>query len=64
MAISRQVAFETERLYLQQWQDAGLLVFARLNADPQVMAYIPALLSKTESDSLAKRLELLIQKCG
>jgi RimJ/RimL family protein N-acetyltransferase len=46
----------THRLLLRQWRDADLEPFARLNADPEVMAHFPAPLSRPESDAQAARI--------
>ena len=45
----------TERLILRQWRQADREPFAALNADPEVMRYFPARLSRDESDALARR---------
>jgi RimJ/RimL family protein N-acetyltransferase len=45
----------TPRLTLRQWRDADLEPFAALNADPEVMRFFPAALSREQSDDLAKR---------
>lgn len=58
------IEFETERLILRQWQTHDLPAFARLNADPRVMAYFPSVLSSAESDALATRCQSLIQQRG
>jgi RimJ/RimL family protein N-acetyltransferase len=46
----------TERLSLREWRDADLAPFAALNADPEVARYLPAPLSRAESDALAARI--------
>jgi RimJ/RimL family protein N-acetyltransferase len=46
----------TERLLLRGWCEADLAPFAALNADPQVMAFFPATLSRAESDAMAGRI--------
>jgi RimJ/RimL family protein N-acetyltransferase len=46
----------TDRLLLREWRDADLEPFARLNADPEVMAHFPAPLSRLESDAQAARI--------
>jgi len=51
---------ETERLILRQWQTSDLEPFAKLNADPDVMRYFPASLSREESDNLANRFKNII----
>lgn len=47
---------QTERLILRQWCGEDLEPFAVLNADPQVMEYFPATLSRQESDQTVKRI--------
>jgi RimJ/RimL family protein N-acetyltransferase len=58
------IAVETARLRLRQWRAADRAPFAALNADPKVMAHFPAPLSRTASDALADRCELLIAERG
>jgi RimJ/RimL family protein N-acetyltransferase len=43
----------TDRLLLRQWREADFVPFAELNADPEVMRYFPASLTRVESDNLA-----------
>ncbi|QKZ06890.1 GNAT family N-acetyltransferase [Pseudomonas eucalypticola] len=47
---------ESARLILRQWRDDDLAAFAALCADPQVMRYFPALLSRLESAALIGRI--------
>lgn len=42
--------FETARLKLRQWREADREPFAALNADPEVMEYFPAPISREASD--------------
>jgi RimJ/RimL family protein N-acetyltransferase len=44
------------RLLMRQWRDDDLEVFAEMCADPQVMRYFPALLSRLESAKLIGRI--------
>jgi len=46
----------TKRLILRPWQESDLESFAQLNADPRVMEYFPSVLSRKESDDLARRI--------
>ena len=55
---------ETERLYLRQWQASDFVVFAAMNADPEVMKYFPKLLSATVSDIIANKCQQLIEENG
>jgi RimJ/RimL family protein N-acetyltransferase len=47
----------TERLILRRWRQSDRQPFARLNRDPRVMEFMPALLSNEESNTLADRIE-------
>ncbi len=47
----------TERLLLRRWRPVDLEPFAALNADPAVMEYLPAALSRGESKALIERIE-------
>lgn len=58
------VRIETERLLLRDWCDADLAPFAALNADPEAMAFFPALLDRAASDALAGRLQNGIMQTG
>ncbi|HKB28664.1 MAG TPA: GNAT family N-acetyltransferase [Candidatus Limnocylindrales bacterium] len=46
----------TERLLLREWRQADLEPFAALNADPLVMEYFVAPLSREASDRLVERI--------
>jgi ribosomal-protein-alanine N-acetyltransferase len=48
----------TGRLLLRPWRDDDLAPFAVLNADPRVMEFFPAVLSRAESDARAARIRL------
>ena len=45
----------TARLLLRAWRDADREPFAALNADPAVMAHMPALLDRAASDAFIDR---------
>ena len=45
------------RLTLRRWQAEDREPFARINADPRVMEFMPKCLSREESDQLADRIE-------
>jgi RimJ/RimL family protein N-acetyltransferase len=47
----------TPRLLLRRWRPEDRESFARLNADPKVMEFYPARLSREESDALIDRIE-------
>lgn len=50
------IHLETERLLLRDWQDGDLAPFAALNADPRVMEFFPARLTRGQSDRFAARI--------
>ena len=55
---------ETERLLLRRWREADREPFARMNADPRVMEYFPALLSPYESDRLIEHINAHFERHG
>ena len=58
------IELETPRLRLREWRDADLAPFAALNADPAVMEFMPARLSRAESDAFAARIRLGMAERG
>jgi RimJ/RimL family protein N-acetyltransferase len=54
----------TERLILRNWHEADREPFARMNADPRVMEFMPHSLSAQESNSLADRIEAHFREHG
>lgn len=54
----------TARLVLRHWRESDREPFGRLNADPRVMQFFPALLSAKESDQFADRIEDHFQRHG
>jgi len=55
---------ETDRLILRPWCKEDHDPFAELNADPRVMEYFPSILSRQESDKLAKKISSKINEQG
>lgn len=47
----------TKRLILRKWKEEDLLPFSIMNADPRVMEFFPAPLSKKESDAMVKKIQ-------
>jgi ribosomal-protein-alanine N-acetyltransferase len=45
------ITLRTERLVLRPWQDADRAPYAELNADPRVMEFFPAPLTREQSDA-------------
>lgn len=54
----------TPRLTLRRWKDEDKEPFANLNADPQVMEFMPKALSSEESHSLVERIESNFKEHG
>lgn len=57
-------ALLTARLRLRPWRDSDLEPYAALNADPEVMRYFPARLSREESDAQATRMRTRLEEQG
>jgi RimJ/RimL family protein N-acetyltransferase len=51
------VSLETERLILRQWKPEDRKPFARMNADPVIMEYMPRALDEKASDKLVLRFQ-------
>jgi RimJ/RimL family protein N-acetyltransferase len=47
----------TPRLRLRRWRETDRPAFAALNADPRVTEHFPSVLTREESDLLARRIE-------
>jgi RimJ/RimL family protein N-acetyltransferase len=58
------IQLQTERLRLRQWRLRDHAVFADMNADPEVMRYFPAALSREKSDAMANQIQSLITAKG
>src|SRR5689334_11105257 len=54
----------TERLCLRWWAEDDRAPFARLNADPRVVEFLPGPLSRQESDARAQQIETHFQEHG
>ena len=63
MAI-KQVTLTGERVALRPWQDRDSDAFALMNADPRVMEFFVAPLSRAESDQLLSRMRAVINEHG
>ena len=53
---------ETSRLILRHWKASDKRPFARINADPKVMEFFPARLTRSQSDALVAKIELHFRK--
>ena len=51
-----ELRLDTERLVLREWREADRAPFADMNADPKVMRYYPATLSRDRSDAFIDRI--------
>lgn len=58
------IVLETPRLYIRHWQKEDAEHFAELNADPEVMRYLPKVLTGEESDRLLRILREKIDNNG
>lgn len=54
----------TERLLLRQWRTEDRQPFSAMNADPEVMRYFPAPLTHGQSDAMADRCQMFLEKRG
>jgi RimJ/RimL family protein N-acetyltransferase len=54
----------TERLVLRRWRPSDLAPFQVLNADPQVMEFMPARLSSQQSGDFLTRIEQHFERHG
>lgn len=54
----------TDRLRLRTWTDADRPAFAAMNADPEVMEHLPAVLDRAGSDALMDRLRAVWAENG
>jgi RimJ/RimL family protein N-acetyltransferase len=55
---------QTDRLRLRRWRAEDRAPFARLNADPPVLEFLPGALTPAESDQLAERIETHFERHG
>ena len=57
-------SIETSRIILREWQEEDFSHFARVNADPLVMEYMPRVLPPEDSDKLVRRFQRHFKKHG
>jgi RimJ/RimL family protein N-acetyltransferase len=62
--VLKNVPDPTARLTPRGWRDEDLAPFAVMNADPAVMEWLPATLSRAESDALAARIRAELAERG
>jgi RimJ/RimL family protein N-acetyltransferase len=58
------MTLDTARLVLRAWRDADKEPFAEFNADPRVMEFMPAPLTRNESDRFAERIAAAMVERG
>ena len=55
---------ETNRLILRRWRSSDVEPFCQLNADPRVMEFFPAMLSRAETEAMISTIEERISQHG
>jgi len=58
------MVIETDRLFLRRWQPGDGEPFVHLNADPRVMEFFPAPLSRAETEAMITEIERRIDRDG
>jgi len=58
------VEIRTTRLLMRHWVAADRQTFADLNADPEVMEFLPGPLTREQSDALADRCATRVYRLG
>ncbi|MFC9328449.1 GNAT family N-acetyltransferase [Kitasatospora sp. NPDC057015] len=64
MTLPAPVELRTPRLVLRPWRPCDREPFARLNADPEVMEYLPGPLDRAASDAMADRISAALESEG
>lgn len=64
MKSSKSSRLETGRLILREWEEKDRKPFARLNADPMVMEFLPRILDEKASDKLMGRFQAHFREHG
>src|SRR6516162_2847417 len=63
-AVIQTAILTTQRLILRPWRESDREPLARMNADPRVMEFFAARLSREESDALVDRIEAHFREHG
>ena len=58
------MVIETDRLILRRWKSSDVEPFVSLNADPRVMEFFPATLSRSETEAMISQIEERIRQQG
>jgi RimJ/RimL family protein N-acetyltransferase len=62
--VTDEIVLTTERLRLRRWRESDLAAFAALNADARVMEFMPAVLTREQSDARAASIAQHFQQYG
>ncbi|HYN67210.1 MAG TPA: GNAT family N-acetyltransferase [Ornithinibacter sp.] len=62
--MSRVQPRRTDRLLLRGWRDGDRGAWAAMNADPEVMRYFPAPLTREQSDAMLDRMNITLEEQG
>ncbi|MFS8183598.1 GNAT family N-acetyltransferase [Pseudovibrio denitrificans] len=62
--IDKSPRIETERLVLRKWEPRDLEGLVEMNADPKVMEFFPAVMSRQDSERMFERLLFKQEKFG
>lgn len=57
-------SIESSRLILRRWQSSDSTTFHQINSDPEVMRFLPKIMTRDESDSMIARIEDHFEKHG
>lgn len=52
------------RVQLRAWRDSDLDAFAALNADPEVMEFLPAALDRAQTAAMMARMQARLAEAG
>jgi RimJ/RimL family protein N-acetyltransferase len=63
-AVIQTAILTTQRLILRPWRESDREPFARMSADPRVMEFFAARLSRAESDTMVDRIEAHFREHG
>ena len=58
------IEIKTKRLLLRQWRESDVELFAKLNANPNVMNFFPSVLTRSQSNELANNIKQRIAENG
>ncbi len=56
--------FTSERIGFRTWEDSDQIPFGEMNRDPEVMEFMPSLLTQKESDKMVERIQTHFETFG